>query len=311
MLTAFLSSGDIFAEMRKYMNYHDALFFDIDGTIISERTHTIPESAVKAIEAAGKNGCLTFINTGRTYFFVPIVLKKIAFDGFLCGCGTHIISRLPESDKISEKISPVKSVDESPFTAMPEHLHTLYHRLIPQEESLQIIQMLQECNIDGVLEGECFNYFSHKKSRFEQINEIRDSFLGNVTGRARFFDDPDIRADKFVIWTDENSDIKTFLDFAEKKNYDVIDRRFGFYEIVPNGHSKATAIEFILKQFGLGKEHAYVFGDSSNDLPMFTCVPNTIAMGEYDPVLKPYASFVTKTVEDDGIAYALKHFGFI
>lgn len=291
------------------MNYHDALFFDIDGTIISEKTHTIPESAIEAIETAGKNGCLTFINTGRTYFFVPIALKKIDFDGFLCGCGTHIISRLPEPDEISEKVS--SSENKNPLTAMPEHMQTLYHRSIPQEESMQIIEMLQKCNIDGVLEGECFNYFNHGKSRFEQINQIQNSFLGNVTGCSGFFDDPEICADKLVAWTDEKSDIKTFLDFAKRKNYDVIDRRFGFYEIVPNGHSKATAIEFILNQFGLTKEHAYVFGDSSNDLPMFTCVPNTIAMGEYDPVLKPYTSFITKTVEDDGIAYALKHFGFI
>lgn len=304
------------------MKYHDALFFDIDGTIISEKTHQIPDSAVKAIEEAGNNGCLTFINTGRTYFFVPIVLKQIAFDGFLCGCGTHIVSRLPDSapllskrtaDTETSNDSPLFSGtdSESPFTVMPEHLHSLYHHGISHEESLEIIKMLEKHQIDGVLEGERYNYFSREESRFSQINEIRDSFLGNVSGRARFFDDPDIRADKFVIWTDEKSNTAPFLDFAKAKHYDVIDRRFGFYEIVPEGHSKATAIEFILDTFGLTKEHAYVFGDSANDLPMFTCVKNTIAMGEYDPILAPHTSFVTKTVEEDGIAYALKHFGFI
>lgn len=271
-------------------HYHDALFFDIDGTIISEKTGQIPESAAKAIEEAGKHGCLTFINTGRTHFFVPLVLKEIPFNGFLCGCGTHIL---------------VQSQEEK------DKLDTLYHHQIPQEESLQIIEKLQECNIDGFLEGECFNYFNHGISRFEQINQIRDSFFQHVNGSPRFFDDPEIRADKFVIWTDKKSDIPTFLDFAKKKHYDVIDRRFGFYEIVPEGHSKATAIEYILEKFGLTKEHAYVFGDSANDLPMFTCVKNTIAMGEHDPVLEPYISFVTKTVEDNGIAYALKHLGFI
>lgn len=294
------------------MNYHDALFFDIDGTIISEKTHTIPESAVRAIETAGKNGCLTFINTGRTYFFVPIALKKIAFDGFLCGCGTHIISKFPESAEQKEPENfPAKNTGIHSSTDIPEHMHTLYHRIIPLEEALQIIKTLQQCHIDGVLEGEHFNYFSRERSRFEQINQIQDSFIGNVRGRARFFDDPDIHTDKFVIWSDETSDMESFFAFAESKNYDVIDRRGGFYEIVPAGHSKATAISYILKQFGLTKEHAYVFGDSSNDLPMFTCVPNAIAMGEYDPVLAPYTSYVTKTVEEDGIEFALKHFGFI
>ncbi len=146
--------------------YHTALFFDIDGTLISEKTGKIPESAIKAIEKAGEHGCLTFINTGRTYFFVPIALKQISFDGFLCGCGTHIISRLLDDTS--------------------KELHTLYHRPIPKKESLEIIEKLQECNIDGVLEGECFNYFSHENSRFEQINQIRDSFSGNVTGSEHF-----------------------------------------------------------------------------------------------------------------------------
>ena len=43
-----------------------ALFFDIDGTILSELNGTIPESAKAAIGAAVREGHLAFINTGRT-----------------------------------------------------------------------------------------------------------------------------------------------------------------------------------------------------------------------------------------------------
>ena len=42
-----------------------ALFFDIDGTILSEITHEIPESALVALRKAQENGHKTFINTGR------------------------------------------------------------------------------------------------------------------------------------------------------------------------------------------------------------------------------------------------------
>ena len=41
------------------------IFFDIDGTIISEDGY-LPESAVRAIRAARKKGNATLINTGRT-----------------------------------------------------------------------------------------------------------------------------------------------------------------------------------------------------------------------------------------------------
>ena len=40
------------------------IFFDIDGTIIDERTHTIPESTIRAVEQLRKNGHTPIINTG-------------------------------------------------------------------------------------------------------------------------------------------------------------------------------------------------------------------------------------------------------
>ena len=45
----------------------------------------------------------------------------------------------------------------------------------------------------------------------------------------------------------------------------MIDRGDGFYECVPEGHSKASAIDIILKEYGLKLTDAYVFGDSTND----------------------------------------------
>ena len=65
------------------------------------------------------------------------------------------------------------------------------------------------------------------------------------------------------------------------------------------------------KRLGLELDQVYVFGDSSNDLSMFEYAQHTIALGAHSEVLDPYTEFVTKTVEDDGIAYAMKHYGLI
>ena len=62
-----------------------------------------------------------------------------------------------------------------------------------------------------------------------------------------------------------------------------------------------------MEKFGINPKNAYVFGDSSNDLAMFQFVENAVALGNHDPVLDPYAEFVTKTVEEDGIAFAMEH----
>ena len=95
------------------------------------------------------------------------------------------------------------------------------------------------------------------------------------------------------------------------KDFEIIDRGQGFYECVPRGHSKATAIDLVLKHYGISLQDTYVFGDSSNDLEMFRYATNCILMGQHDSVLEPYATFETRDVEDDGIAYAMKELGII
>ena len=85
-----------------------------------------------------------------------------------------------------------------------------------------------------------------------------------------------------------------------------------FREYVPHGYSKATGIQYVLDHYGLRKEDAYVFGDSNNDLPMLTYIPNSVAMGNASPAsLFDEVSYVTKKASEDGISVALEHFGFI
>ena len=42
-----------------------ALFFDIDGTLVSFHTHEIPASTIEALTQAKKEGARIFISTGR------------------------------------------------------------------------------------------------------------------------------------------------------------------------------------------------------------------------------------------------------
>lgn len=44
---------------------HPALFFDIDGTLVSFKTHAIPQTTVEAIRTAKENGVGVYISTGR------------------------------------------------------------------------------------------------------------------------------------------------------------------------------------------------------------------------------------------------------
>ncbi len=75
--------------------------------------------------------------------------------------------------------------------------------------------------------------------------------------------------------------------------------------------NKAAGIRKIQELCSVADEDVVVFGDAANDLSMFLPEWTRIAMGNGIPELKERADFVTKDAADDGIAYALRHFGWI
>jgi HAD superfamily hydrolase (TIGR01484 family) len=50
-----------------------ALFFDIDGTLVSFKTHEIPDSTIQALTQAKENGSRVYIATGRP----PIIITNL------------------------------------------------------------------------------------------------------------------------------------------------------------------------------------------------------------------------------------------
>ena len=56
-----------------------ALFFDIDGTLVSMNTHTIPTSAVESIAQAKRKGVKVFIATGRPYAIINNIDSILPF----------------------------------------------------------------------------------------------------------------------------------------------------------------------------------------------------------------------------------------
>lgn len=258
------------------------LFFDIDGTLLSEKTGHIPESAVQALYRAQQMGHMLFVNTGRTRCSVPEEIRKYPFDGFLCGCGTGIYC----------------------------HGRELFVSSLPRERGRQLIAMAETCGIGAVAEGPEDVYFPEKRSRFESLERMRQNFRVRGMGMSCTLESGDFVYDKLFAYTDEQSSMKRFMNFI-REDMEAMDRGGGAWEVIQKKYSKATACRFILDRFGFTLDQAYVFGDSSNDQAMFEFADHTVAMGHHDPVLDPHTEYVTAEVEQDGIALALEHYGLI
>lgn len=258
------------------------IFFDIDGTLATEDGRFfIPESTRTAIARTRAKGNLTFINTGRTAFNINPEIRRIGFDGYLCGCGTYI----EYNNEVVLHHTPEKSFCR------------------------EIARLMRKCRVTPVYEySDCY-FFDDKAVSSPQLDDFMVNFVDDGVDVSKRVDDDDFIFDKFVVWTNPESDTETFSREAGKY-FSIIDRGNGFYENVPLGYTKATAIDIILKKLGISLSDAYAIGDSMNDLPMLQAVPNSIAMGGAEK-LYPYVSYITSPVEEDGIYNALEHFGLI
>ena len=259
------------------------VFFDIDGTLVDEKSHDIPESTRKAIRELRANGHLAFINTGRPLSEISELHKSIEFDGFILGCGTNI-------DYNGE---------------------ALLYKSLGKKLTKQITDDIILHKIDGVLEGRYGVYFDNLENiKSKEVHyAIKVHKHEGIYKGLTWYED-NIDADKLVIFINEESDFEGFHN-KYKDTFEFIHRNDNFYELVPLGYSKASGIEFIINYLGIPFENTYAIGDSTNDLSMLKYVKHSIAMGNSTPALFDLVEYITTDIDKDGIFNALKHYKLI
>ena len=239
------------------------------------------ESTKEAIRIARANGHICMINTGRTKRLVGENLTgQVEFDGLLLGCGTEI--------EYQGK--------------------SLMHKTLTLEESRRILEAMKKYHVDGVLEGhdEDFAprgdevYTDAFRGMAAEIEERKYASYAQAPGN---YDKLFVCAETPAGMDGMKRDLSDILDFIEREH--------GFYELVPTGYSKATAIHYIAEHLNIAMEDTVAIGDSNNDLPMLKCAHTSIAMGESSPQVLEMADYITTDVDKDGIWNALKWLGVL
>ena len=257
------------------------IFFDIDGTLLVKPFEPMPESTVHAIEKARANGHVCVINTGRSLKLVgEDITGQTEFDGLLLGCGTMIVYRG----------------------------EVLLRKTFTSAEAVRIIAGLRKFGIDAVLEGAQNNYLLPENEMFHQrwieyARKFTDFSYGTYAEAVGHFD-------KFYAYVEDRTKMESFmLEFGEL--LDFVDREKGFFEIVPKGYSKATAMRHLAEVLNIPMSETAAIGDGPNDIPMLECANYAIVMGNASDGVKALADFVTTEADKDGIANALRWLGAI
>lgn len=257
------------------------IFFDIDGTLLDEKTMSVPQSTLEAIKRAQKKGHLCFINTGRPISTIDSIITDIPFDGYICGCGTYI----------------------------QYHQQVLFHNQLDVDLRRKVVQAIEDYQVDTMLEGKDGVYFSQNlKHPFIQTIQKRYQEVGFSVQTFSYHDD--VAFDKFTAWYQPDTPIEGFKNLLQN-DFQIIQRAIDFIEIVPKPFSKATGIQYLIDQLGYTIEDTISLGDSTNDLAMLTYTQESIAMGNSHPELFEKVSYITSAVDQDGIYNALKHFHLI
>ena len=251
-------------------------FFDIDGTLAvgMPGNQYIPDSTKLALKKLEENGHFIAIATGRSYAMAYDYMKELGFKNMVSDGGNGIT--------INEQLIEIKPLDK--------------------EKCLALIEECNEKNIPWAFSPDNSQKRLSPDERFYEFTH--DTYMETVVVDQLNPSDYDEIYKVYVACFKEDEDKILSLK-------DVPHVRFHKEYIFVEPDDKSVGIKMIMDYFKAPYKDVVVFGDELNDLKMFKYEWTSIAMGNGRDELKQLATFVTKNVDDDGIYYACKHFGFI
>ena len=251
-----------------------AIFFDIDGTLVSLKTHRIPQSAVDAITQAKRQGVKIFISTGRPFPLIDnigeirhLVDGYITTNGAWCFIGGRVISCSP----------------------------------IPQNDAATMVRLAAEMNFGTLVVGEkdIIMYNDNGASEvFRQLLNVRnlksDVPVETVLSQRVLQFTP-------IISMEQEERLKPYLPGCESSRWCP-----DFADFTARGVNKGKGLLAMISGLNISIGETMAFGDGGNDLAIVKTAGVGVAMGNANESLKAVADYVTDTVDDNGISNALR-----
>lgn len=261
-----------------------ALFFDIDGTLVSFKTHQIPVSTVSAIAEAKARGVQIFISTGRPKIIInnlaaleerELIDGYITMNGGYCFAGDTVISKHPISPHSVEIISQYATERKIPNLVVGEHNMVICDK------------------------GEIFEELFYRQLKVGV--ELEEKTVAEAIAEGK-----DIIQLTTFITQEQEAELQPLVPDCEMGRWHP-----AFVDITTKGCTKQQGIDEMIRHFGIRLDETMAFGDGGNDIPMIQHAAIGVAMGNALDGVKAVADHITDTVDNDGIAKALRYYGVI
>ena len=253
-----------------------AIFFDIDGTLVSFKTHQIPKSTIKALKQLKQNGIKIFVATGRDKDGLDII-NSIDFDGYITLNGQYCF------------------IDNN----------VIYENFISQKDLKSLMAYLQKKPFPCGFTEEHDKYYNYRDYRVDEIHEITHNDDQPVKDCSDVDNKQIYQCQCFISLQEEKELLKLMPDCISARWHPL------FCDISPKGGTKQNGIDQFLKYYQINLEDTMAFGDGGNDIEMLKHVNLAIAMKNGNDEVKKIADYITDDVDNDGIFKALSHFKLI
>lgn len=247
-----------------------AAFFDIDGTLLSFKTHCVSAGTIEAFGRLRDKEVLTFICSGRAKVLVPDMPLhfdgRITVNGGYCEAGERVIYRNP------------LDCDDA-------------HRWMEYADRHNYVSM-------AFTEHEMFT--NHIDELARQLRDQLEFEMPSLRPNSEIMDE-DIYQFIAMIPESLDAEVLALLPHSRLPRWHP-----AFSDLVPNDSSKAVGMAKILDHYGLKREECIAFGDGGNDIEMLDYAGIGVAMGNASDEVKRHADHVTTDVDHEGILTALE-----
>lgn len=257
-----------------------ALFFDIDGTLVSFKTHAIPQSAVDALTEAHRRGIRIFISTGRPIAIITN-LGQIAplIDGYITTNGAYTF--------VGTDVVACHAMDTADVQAIIADADRADYSLIVVGQRRVVVYNRKDI-VDRIF-----------------VHDLGVDALDYSLTLADLKDEPILQMTPFIT-TEQEALLARHVSHCTFGRWHP-----EFVDITRDHIDKARGLREMAAHLGIDISQTMAFGDGGNDIPILRQAGIGVAMGNSTAEVQAAANYVTTHIDDDGVARALHHFGLV
>lgn len=259
---------------------------DVDGTLVGA-SRSISPGVRHAVTAATQRGVQVVLCTGRPEFGTRRYVEELALPGF------HIF-------------------DSGAFIADPFTEAVLYQHGIERSLAQRLLDYARQANLhlEVYVGSRYYVEVENEQSRIH-VEVMRHppivANLDEVVAREHV-----TKMEIITLSEAENAGVgelaEHFADEIEMGWATAPGTTAGFINVLAKGVSKGEAVLRLADYLAIPIAQVMGVGDGLNDEPMLRVVGVSVAMGDAPEQLKALATWVTRTVAEDGLALAIERF---